>query len=166
MFTGLDQDQDGFITEKEWTTASEFLNQADYGLFALKPPGEGQLTTNQIAWKHRKGVASVSSPLFYQGRVYVAQDGGRVTCYEAKSGNKLYEQERLGADGEYFASPIAANGHLYFCSSKGVVTVAEAGDTLQVKASNALGESISATPAIVDDKFYVRTDGHLWAFGK
>jgi outer membrane protein assembly factor BamB len=119
-----------------------------------------------VAWTHKKGVASVSSPLFYQGRVYVGQDGGRVTCFNAKTGDKFYEQERLNADGEYYASPIAANGHIYFASSKGAVTVSEAGDTLQVKARNKLGEAIHATPAIADDKLYVRSAGHLWAFGK
>ena len=165
MFSGIDRDQDGLITEREWSEASAFLDQADYGIFALKPPGNGELTTNYVAWKHKKGVASVSSPLFYRGRVYVVQDGGRLTCFEAKSGDKRYEQERLGADGDYYASPIAANGHVYFCSGKGMVTVAEAGDTLQVKVRNALGESIYATPAIVDDKLYVRSERHLWAFG-
>lgn len=165
MFSGIDRDQDGFITEKEWSDATAYLDQADYGIFALKPPGEGELTTNQIAWKHRKGVASVSSPLFYRGRIYVAQDGGRVTCFDAKSGDKHYEQERLGADGDYYASPVAANGHVYFCSGKGMVAAIAAGNTLQVRARNALGESIYATPAIVDDKIYVRSERHLWAFG-
>src|SRR5260221_2812025 len=165
MFSGIDRDQDGFITQKEWDEAVAFLDQADYGIFALKPPGEGALTTNQVAWKHKKGVASVSSPLFYRGRIYVAQDGGRITCIKAAGGEKLYEQERLGADGEYYASPVAANGHVYCSSVKGTVTVVEAGDTLQVKAHNTLGEPIFATPAIADDKLYVRTAEHLWAFG-
>ena len=165
MFSGIDRNQDGFITEKEWGEASAFLAQADYGIFALKPPGDGELNTNYVAWKHKKGVASVSSPLFYRDRVYVAQDGGRVTCFDAKSGDKLYEQERLGVDGDYYASPIAANGHVYFCSGKGMVTVTAAGDTLQVAARNTLGESIYATPAIVDNKLYVRSERHLWAFG-
>jgi len=75
------------------------------------------LTTN-VAWKHKKGVASVSSPLFYRGRVYVAQDGGRLICFDAKSGDKHYEQERLGADGGYYASPIAANGYIYRAPTK------------------------------------------------
>jgi outer membrane protein assembly factor BamB len=164
MFSGIDQDQDGFITTQEWDRAMAFLGQADYGIFALKPPGEGELTTNHIAWKHKKGVANVSSPLFYRGRVYVAQDGGRVTCLDAKTGTKFYEQERLGADGDYYASPVAANGHVYFASSKGMVTVAEAGDTLRVVARNTLGEPILATPAIVENTLYVRTEGHLFAF--
>jgi outer membrane protein assembly factor BamB len=166
MFSGVDRDQDGFVTEKEWNEAAAFLDQADYGIFALKPPGEGELTTNHVAWKHKKGVASVSSPLFYRGRVYAAQDGGRLTCYNAKTGEKFFEQERLGADGDYYASPIAANGHVYLSSGKGRVTVIEAGDTLLVKARNEVGESIYATPAIADDKLYVRSQGHLWAFGR
>jgi outer membrane protein assembly factor BamB len=166
MFSGIDADQDGFITEKEWNHAVAFLDQADYGIFALKPPGEGALKTNHVVWKHKKGVASVSSPLFYRGRIYVAQDGGRVTCFDARTGDKHYEQERLGADGDYYASPVAANGHVYYSSGKGAVTVAAEGDTLQVKARNKLGESIYATPAIVDDKLYVRSERHLWAFGK
>jgi outer membrane protein assembly factor BamB len=166
MFSGIDRDQDGFLTEKEWADAVAFLDQADYGIFALKPTGDGALTTNNIAWKHKKGVASVSSPLFYRGRVHVAQDGGRVTCFNAKSGEKFYEQERVGADGDYYASPVAANGHLYLCSGKGMVTVIEAADSLQVKARNAVGEAIYATPAIADDKLYIRSERHLWAFGK
>jgi outer membrane protein assembly factor BamB len=165
MFSGIDRDQDGFLTAGEWNEAVAFLNQADYGIFAVKPPGEGTLTTNHVAWKHKKGVASVSSPLFYRGRIYTAQDGGRITCIKAQGGKKLYEQERLGADGEYYASPVAANGHLYFSSSKGTVTVTEAGETLKVKTRNVLGEPIFATPAIADDNLYVRTAEHLWAFG-
>jgi outer membrane protein assembly factor BamB len=165
MFSGIDRDQDGFITEKEWTEAADFLSKADYGIFALKPPGEGALTTNYVAWIHKKGVASVSSPLFYRSHVYVVQDGGRATCFDAKSGTKFYEQERVGADGEYYASPIAAAGRIYCSSTKGKISVLEAGDKLVVKARNELGEGIYATPAIVDDQLYVRTTGHLWAFG-
>src|SRR5262249_26561030 len=165
MFSGVDRNQDGFITQQEWEEAATFLDKADYGIFALKPSGPGELTTNNVAWKSKKGVASVSSPLFYRGRVFVAQDGGRVSCFNAKTGEKYFEQERIGAEGEYYASPIAANGCVYFSSGKGAVTVVEAADTLQVKGRNLLAEPIHATPAIVDDKLYVRTAERLWAFG-
>jgi outer membrane protein assembly factor BamB len=166
MFSGMDRNQDGFITASEWEEAIAFLNKADYGIFALKTPGEGELGTNHIAWKHRKGVASVSSPLFYRGRVYVVQDGGRVTCYDAKTGDKFMEQERIGAEGEYFASPVAADGKIYLCSTRGVVSVVEAGDPLKVLARNSLGEPIMATPAILKETIYVRSAAHLWAFAR
>ena len=166
MFAGLDRNQDGFITDKEYDEALAVLGQADYGIFAIRSPGEGVLSTNQLAWKHRKGVAGVSSPLYYRGRVYVVQDGGRVTCYNAKSGEKYLEQERLGADGEYFSSPVAADGKIFFVSNRGVVSVIEAADTLKVLARNALEEPIMTTPAIVNDSLYVRSDHHLWAFGR
>jgi outer membrane protein assembly factor BamB len=169
MFGGLDRDNDGFITEKEWDESVAFLNRADYGIFAIRPPAKeerGDLSSTHVAWKHRKGVASVSSPLYYQNRVYVVQDGGRATCFEAKTGGKVFEQERIGAEGEYFASPLAADGKVFFCSTAGKVTVIESGDGLKVLAKNDLQEPIFATPALADDKLYIRTAGHLWAFGQ
>jgi hypothetical protein len=51
-------------------------------------------------------------------------------------------------------------------STSGTVPVVAAGSTLKVLARNALGEAIIATPAIAGHKLYVRTRGHLWAFGK
>ena len=94
------------------------------------------------------------------------QDGGRVTCWDAKTGKPLYEQERLGAEGEYYASPIAANGHIYLASSRGTITTIRAGDALEVEARNDLGESVMTTPAIADSKLYIRSANHLWAFGR
>ncbi|HKQ40760.1 MAG TPA: PQQ-binding-like beta-propeller repeat protein, partial [Verrucomicrobiae bacterium] len=133
---------------------------------ALRAPGSGDITATHIAWKNKRGVAPVASPLFYRGRIYAVQDGGRVTAYSQKTGDPLFEQERLNADGEYYASPIAANGHVFFASTRGVVTVIAAADALEVRARNGIGERIQATPAIVEDKLYVRTESHLWVFGE
>jgi outer membrane protein assembly factor BamB len=162
----MDHDKDGFITQQDWTAMTNLFTKGDSGLFALRAPGAGDITRTHVAWKQTKGIAGISSPLFYEGRVYVVQDGGRVTCWNAKTGKPLYEQERLGAEGEYYASPIAANGHLYMTSSRGTVTTVRAGDAFEVKARNELGESIMSTPAIADNKLYVRSANHLWAFGK
>lgn len=166
VFRSIDRDKDGFISEKDWAALTNFFGKGDSGLFALREPGSGDITDTHVVWKATKGIAGISTPLFYQGRVYVVQDGGRVTCWDAKSGKAIYEQERLKADGEYYASPVAANGHVYFASSRGYVTVARAGDSLEVAARNELGESVLTTPAIVDDKIYVRSADHLWAFGR
>ena len=106
--------------------------KGDSGLFALRAPGSGDVTGTHVAWKQTKGAASIASPLFYQGRVYAVQDGGRLSCWNARTGETLYEQERLGAEGEYYSSPIAANGHLYLTSARGMVTTVRAGDTFEV----------------------------------
>jgi len=165
-FRGFDTDKDGFITEKDWAALNSLFAKGDSGLVALRAPGDGDVTGTHVVWKQTKGVASIASPLFYQGRIYAVQDGGKLTCWNAKTGQTLYEQERLGVEGEYYASPIAANGHLYLTSARGTVTTVRAGDSLEVKARNALGESVMSTPAIADDKLYVRSAKHLWAFGK
>lgn len=166
-FIATDRDKDGHISEGEWSAMADLIARGEHGIFAMRAPGKndaGDLTATHVMWKHKKGITDVASPLLYQGRVYAVQDGGRVSCYEAKIGKILFEQERLGADGGYFPSPIAANGHIYFASTKGIMAVIEPGDTLSVSARNDLGEAIFATPAVVGDTLYVRSANHLWAF--
>jgi outer membrane protein assembly factor BamB len=77
----------------------------------------------------------------------------------------LYRQ-RLGTGGFFYASPVAGNGTIYAPSYNGVVAVFKAGDQCQVLARNNLGEQIVATPALVDGRLYVRTEGHLYAFSE
>ena len=166
IIRGMDRDKDGFITEKDWSSMTNLFAKGDSGLFALRPPVSGDVTGTHVAWKQTKGIAGISSPLYYQGRVYSVQDGGRLSCWNAKTGQMVYEQERLGAEGEYYGSPIAANGHIYLTSARGTVTTVRAGDAFEVMASNPLGESVMSTPAIADNKLYVRSAKHLWAFGK
>lgn len=165
IFDATDTDHDDIVTEPEWNAALAFIAKGDHGIFAMRTPGRGDLTDTHVVWRQKRGIATVPSPLFHRGRVYAVQDGGRVTCFDAKTGNILFEQERLDAEGEYYASPIAANGKIYFASTRGIISVIEAGDTLKVLARNDLSERLMATPAIADHKLYVRTASHVWAFG-
>ena len=66
----------------------------------------------------------------------------------------------------YFASPIAAKGRIYIASLKGIVTVFEAGGQPKILAQCDMDEKIMATPAVVDNKLYIRTAGSLYAFGE
>jgi outer membrane protein assembly factor BamB len=166
VFDMLDKDKDAFLTKEEWDANIAFLSKGEHGIFAIRAPGSGDVTTTHIAWKQKRGAATVSSPLFYRGRIWVVQDGGRVTCLDARTGKPVFEQERLDADGGYYASPVAANGKIYFASTRGTISVVEVGNTLKVLARNKLSERAAATPAIADNKLYVRTEKHLWAFGK
>ena len=93
------------------------------------------------------------------------RNGGIISCFHAESGELLY-QEGLGASGAYFSSPIAAGGRIYVASRNGIVTVIEAGDELNKLEQIDLEDIIMATPAVVDNKLYIRTAGFLYAFGE
>lgn len=164
FFRGIDRDKDGFVTDKDWSAMTNFFTLGDSGLFALRAPGRGDITKTHVAWKQSKGIAHIASPLFYRDRIYAVQDGGRMTCWDSKTGKVIYEQERVGADGEYYASPVAANNHIYVASTRGTVTAIRAGDTFEVASRNALKEPVMATPAIAGNTLVVRTAKHLWCF--
>jgi outer membrane protein assembly factor BamB len=165
-FSNIDMDKDGTLKKEEWEKVLGMVNsqQTEHGLVAVKLGGTGDVTASHLLWKHSRNVAEVPTPLVRNGRVYMVTNGGIITCNDTKSGKLLY-RGRLGAPGGYFASPIAANGNLYFASGEGIVTVIREGDSLEVLVRNDLGEPIEATPAVVDDTLYVRTAKHLYAFG-
>ena len=88
-----------------------------------------------------------------------------VFCRVAKTGELVYSG-RLGAPGYYYSSPVAADNKIYIASAEGVVVVLDAGEKLNILATNKLDGAILATPALVDGNIYVRTESHLYAFGK
>jgi outer membrane protein assembly factor BamB len=130
---------------------------------AVRVGGAKDATATHVAWTETKGVPEVPSPLFYRDRVYYIKNGGVLTCRDPKTGKAVFE-ERVEVPGGYYASPVAGGGKIYLASDRGVVTVLEAGDKLQVLSRNEFGEKIQATPALVDGKLYIRTAKHLYAF--
>jgi outer membrane protein assembly factor BamB len=133
-------------------------------LAAVRPGGSGDVTQTKIAWSERRGVPGVPSPLYYEGRIYTFLNGGIAYCRIAETGELLYNG-RLGALGDYYASPVAADHRIYIASAEGVVVVLEGGDELKVLATNKLDGGILATPAVIDGKIYIRTESHMYAFG-
>jgi outer membrane protein assembly factor BamB len=132
-------------------------------VFALPTGGSGDVT-NTVAWTDSKGVPEVPSPLFYRDRLYYVRNGGLFSCRDPQTGKSLYD-ERVSAEGGYYASPVAADGRIYVASDRGVVTVLQAGKMYKILSQADLKETIMATPGIVDNKLYVRSAEHLWAFG-
>ena len=145
--------------------AAQFYANNSARVVAVRPGNTGEVSQANIAWSERKGVPGVPSPLYYNGRLYTFQNGGIVFCRVAKTGELLYTA-RLGAPGYYYSSPVAADQKVYIASEEGVVVVLDAGAKFNVLATNKLDGGILATPALVDSNIYVRTDSHLYAFGK
>lgn len=132
---------------------------------AVRTGGTGDVTESHHAWAEARGIPEVPSPLLYRGRLYYLKNGGVLICRDAMDGRQLFE-ERLGVAGGYYASPVAADGRIYTASDCGVITVVAAADQLRVLAQADLKEAIMATPALVEDKLYVRSASHLWAFSE
>jgi outer membrane protein assembly factor BamB len=159
----IDGDKDGAGGRFEWGMASAFVAGNEDVMMAIKPGGEGDVTDTHVAWRQKRGLPELPSPLYYDGKLYLVKNGGMVSCLDPKTGKNVY-RGRLDATGPYYASPIAANGNIYAASEAGVVSVFKAGDSFKPVSECDLNERLTATPAVVGDTLFVRTDKHLFAF--
>ncbi len=162
IFDWRDKNRDGFWTREEFI-ADLTVGQGRPWLAAIRPGGSGDITASHVSWSLRSGIPEIPSPIFHSGRLYLVRDGGILTCVNAASGEVIY-RERLGADGQYSASPVIAQDHLYLLSGKGVLTVLTTGDHFQIVHQADLKAPISTTPAMDSHSLYVRTDEALLAF--
>jgi outer membrane protein assembly factor BamB len=166
-FETFDKNKNGLIDSTEWKTIKENLASlyTKQGLKAIKIGGQGDISLNNFLWGNPDQISHISSPLYYNNHIYMIRDGGIISCFHCESGKLLY-RGKLNAPGAYFSSPIAAKNSIYIASRNGIVTVLDSGEKLNILAQNNLGELITATPAVVDNKIYLRTEKALYAFGK
>jgi outer membrane protein assembly factor BamB len=133
-------------------------------LYAIRAAGaKGDVTASHIAWSYAKGIPNTSSPLVVGDEVYFVSDIGIATCLAARTG-ALHWSERLG--GDFSASPVFADGRLYFQNETGVGYVLALGKTYRPLAQNDLGERTLASPAVLDGALILRSQSHLWRIGK
>lgn len=107
----------------------------------------------------------MQTPLAYCDYLYVCSNSGILTCYEAGTGKEVYKKRISGTGTMAFtASPVAADGHLYFTAEDGMVYVIRAGADFIQESANPMGATTMATPAISEGTFYGRTVKGLLAF--
>ncbi len=115
------------------------------------------------AWRIEKGTPDVPSPLIYEGLVYLCRESGVGICLDAKTGEKYWEDRVYPQT--YRASPVAANGRIFFTARDGTVSVLKAGKTLDIIAKNKLDDQITASPAISCERLYLRGYQSLYCIG-
>ena len=130
---------------------------------AFRLGGQGDLKETNLVWEQKKGINKVPSLIHIKSHVFAVQDTGMASCFKADSGDIVW-QERL--NGNFSASPVAADGRLYFLDSNGNTTIIEAGPAFKVLAKNPLGEPVQASMAISNGRIYIRTEKHLYCMGK
>ena len=142
-------------------------------IYAIRPGGSGDLTLKDgkessefIAWSKQRGGPYMPTPIVYGDLLYICSIQGVLTAYNAKTGERVYQERLGGTGGAFTASPVASDGKIYFSSEDGDVFVVKAGPKYELLAKNPVGEVMMATPAISDNLLIVRTISHLFAFGE
>jgi len=164
-FDVADLDHNGSLSRDEWAYYRASL-ESENGMLAIRLGGSGDMSDKAIRWKYQRTVPQLPSPLLYGGVLYMINDNGIVTTLDPQKGTLITQGRLTGAPGPHFASPIAADGHIFFTSEAGAVVVVSPGGNITPLVVNDLGEDTYATPAIADGRIYVRTMATLFAFGK
>lgn len=129
-------------------------------LWALRVDGTGDVTDTHVAWKLADPVVpDEPSPLLVDDLLYLVSNDGIATCLEAANGTRLWS-ERIG--GNYEASPVFADGRIYFFNVQGKGTVLRAGRAFEILATNKLDAGLMASPAAAGKAFFLRTKTHLY----
>jgi outer membrane protein assembly factor BamB len=136
----------------------------DANATAAEASGSNEARTRlQVVWKSKRSVPKKPSLLLVDDLLFMVDDGGIAGCLEAKTGAEVW-RERVG--GNYSASPIYAEGRIYFFSEEGKTTVIEAGRQFKKITENQLDDGFMASAAIAGKALFLRTKTHLYRIEK
>ena len=138
-------------------------------IYAIRPGMEGDLTlpsgedsSEAVAWSRNRGGVYIPSPLFYRGVLYLNANNGRLSAYDGETGERLYRARIGGVGGSYAASPIAADGRLYFTTEEGETFVVRAGREYELVARNTVDRIVMASPAASGGVLVIRAIDRLF----
>jgi outer membrane protein assembly factor BamB len=132
-------------------------------LLAVKPGGRGDLPESAVVWRAKENTPDTPCPVAWKGLLFVISDDGLAQCLDAKTGEPKWK-ERL--PGDYKASPLAADGRVYFVNLEGRCTVVAAAAKFEKLAVNQLDDATIASPAAADGKLYLRGRKALYCLGQ
>jgi outer membrane protein assembly factor BamB len=152
-----------FITNSHGGTSPVYaIRETATGDISLAP---GQTSNAHVAWATMREGAYMVSPVLDDGLLYVMRNNGVIYAFDAKTGERIYQQRLGNGTTAFTASLVAADGKLYASSEEGDVYVIRAGKEFEVLATNPLGEVAMATPAISEGVIYIRTQKSMIAVG-
>jgi outer membrane protein assembly factor BamB len=128
-------------------------------MLAVRPDGKGDVTKTHVAWKLTRGAPLTPSPIVAGNEIYVVTDNGIASCLDVRTG-ALHWQQRLG--NSFSASPVLADGRLYFLDEDGRTTVIKPATTFEILATNTLDGGTLASMAVAARSFFIRTATHLY----
>ena len=134
----------------------------DSAIRVVRAGGKGDVTKTHLAWESAEDVPKIPSMLYAKPHLYLVTEAGVAKCFKAATGEVIW-RERLSD--RFSASPVWADGKIYFLSDKGTTTVIADGSEFKVLAKNELNETCKASPAISQQNIFIRSDKHLFCIG-
>ncbi len=128
-------------------------------MLAIKPEGKGDISETHIAWQASKAIPRRSSPILVDGMMYMSEDKGILSCADPATGEAVWTK-RVG--GTYAASPIHANGKLYFFSIEGKIHILKPGKAFDLVKKTELGDGFNASPAVSGNRLVLRSISKLY----
>ncbi|REJ72869.1 MAG: serine/threonine protein kinase [Planctomycetota bacterium] len=163
-----DADGDGYLVDEEIDDAFQApTNRVGGGniIQCIRGGGSGDVTETHMVWNlDHKAPSNISSPLAYDGRLFLVKKGGISAAFNLEDGSEVWDRKRINNLGNYYASPVAAGDKIYVAGENGYIVVLEAGPSVEVLSKNDVVDSVVATPAIADNRLYVRTYHSLYCF--
>lgn len=132
-------------------------------LLAINTAGRGDVSETHVAWRSIRGIPNLPSPILADGRIYLLNDRGVLSCVSIDDGEEVWRQ-RL--PGEYVSSPILIGDLIYCCNNEGTTAVVRIGEEPEIVAENRLDDGFMASPATSDGALFLRTKTHLYRIAK
>jgi outer membrane protein assembly factor BamB len=141
-------------------------------VYAVRADAKGDVsladgvTSNQgVAWSQPRDGGYMCTPLVYRGLVYIVRFNGVLSVYDARTGERKFQQRLAGGTAAFTASPVASDGKVYLANEDGQVFVLKAGPAYELLATNDMGAPVLATAAISEGRLYFRTSTHVIGIG-
>ena len=142
-------------------------------IYAIRTGAQGDIslagdqTSNEyVAWSRPRRGSYMPTTIVYGDRLYVGDDRGILTCYQAQTGEQVFREGLAGGRSAYSASPVASDGRIYFTSEDGDIHVIKAGTKYELLATNSMGEPCLATPALSNGMIFIRSSRHIFGIGE
>ncbi|MAT15835.1 MAG: serine/threonine protein kinase, partial [Planctomyces sp.] len=156
-----DANKDGFLIDDEIDAAFQSPDNMVGGgniIQKIKAGGDGNVTDSHLVWNlDNSAPSNISSPLVINDMIFLVKKGGIAASFDLDKGEPVWKRMRLNNFGNYYASPIAGDGKIYVQGENGYLVVVDQEGKGKVLAKNFMGESVIATPAIANNRIYVRT---------
>ena len=152
---------EGASTIPSSAVSGQVVYVPSHGITALRPNPESE--SPEIVWQAGNLSPGTASPYTSDGKVFVVNSSGALTCADAKDGKRLWQ---LRLKGSFSGSPVGVGGRIYFFNEAGVAQAVEPGDKSgKIVEEHDLKETILCTPAVSDGAIFVRSDKYLYKIG-